>query len=78
MGRVQQGGLGCWGRKAIAMVTGVIRKQVTAEKGLELRELHTHVWGRIFQANGIPGAKALTWKRTWDVSGTQRPLNLQR
>ena len=57
-----------------------MRKKVTLEKGLEMKELITHMSGaKTLQADGTPGAKALKWKQI--TSGMckekQRPLYLQ-
>lgn len=63
-----------------AVVIRVMRKKVTLEKGLEMKELIANMSGeKTLQAGGTPGAKALKWKQI--TSGMckekQRPLYLQ-
>lgn len=63
-----------------ALVIRVMRKKVTLEKGLAMKELITHMSGaKTLKADGTPGAKALKWKQI--TSGMckekQRPLYMQ-
>lgn len=63
-----------------AVAIRVMRKMVTLEKGLEMKELITRMSGeKTLQADGTPGAKALKWKQITPgmCKEKQRPLYLQ-